>query len=489
MTKTDLITRRAVLCGLGAVSLAVAVEPLRAQGARMELTVHPEDVLATVPTDYIGLSYESAQLVHPDYFAAGNRELTALFRTLGRHGVLRIGGNTSAYTAWQPNAPAAPGKGKDAAAYGPDLGARVENQQPSAYVLTPHAIDNLRGFLDATGWGLIYGLNLRFGTPESAADEAAYVQNVCGPKLLGLQFGNEPDLFNHELGSEAEATRWTYDEFLQKWKAMYAAVHARLPQTPIAGPDCAFNAAWVERFGKDTRGQAAFLTTHYYAEGPPKDPRMTIDFLLHGGTKLKEDVYDAMDAAKTAGLPFRMSEGNSCYNGGKPGVSDTLASALWAGDFLLDLAARGASGVNLHGGGRGVYTPIAADADGGSTARPDYYGMWLAAQFAGGRMMRTEWATPSENVTAYAASSSGETLLAVFNKGNTPLPVAVRGLPATGKAKAFQLTGPSLASTTAIKFGEGGRKPGSVWKLDPDGSEPLAGFIMAGGSAVLLRVG
>ena len=484
MAEMERMTRRAGLRCLGAASLAGAAGKLYAQSRPMELTVHPEAILTTVPPDYIGLSYESAQLIHPDYFAAGNRELTALFRTLGRQGVLRIGGNTSAYTVWQPNAPA---QAKDAAAYGPDLGARVEQQKPGAYVLTPHAIDNLRGFLDATGWGLIYGLNLRFGTPEAAAEEAAYVARLCGPKLLALQFGNEPDLFNHELGSEAEATRWTYEEFLEKWKAMYAAVHARLPQTLIAGPDCAFNAAWVERFVKDTRGQVAFLTTHYYAEGPPKDPRMTIDFLLHPGQKLRDDVYDAMDAAKAAGLPFRMSEGNSCYNGGKPGVSDTLASALWAGDFLLDLAARGASGVNLHGGGRGVYTPIAADPDGGSTARPDYYGMWLAAQFAGARLLRTEWAAPGENLTAYAGSSSGATLVAVFNKGNTPVQVAVRGL--AGKAKAFQLTGPSLASTTAVKFGEGGRKEGSVWKLAPDGSEPLNGFTMAGGSAVLLRAG
>ena len=60
-----------------------------------------------------------------------------------------------------------------------------------------------------------------------------------------------------------------------------------------------------------------------------------------------------MDASRAAGLPFRMSEGNSCWNGGQPGVSDTLASALWSADVMLQFAAAGCAGVNMHGGGNG----------------------------------------------------------------------------------------------------------------------------------------
>ena len=39
--------------------------------------------------------------------------------------------------------------------------------------ITPEAIDQLAGFLDAAGWSLIYGLNLGTGTPQRAAEEAA----------------------------------------------------------------------------------------------------------------------------------------------------------------------------------------------------------------------------------------------------------------------------------------------------------------------------
>ncbi len=483
MQQTRLKSRREILHALAAAGVANALPAFAAQGSgRAVLTVHTAQTLAEVPANFTGLSYESAQLVHPGYFAPENKELVALFRTLGSKGVLRIGGNTSAFTVWNPQAQ---GDEHDALPYGPDLGASVEKQKPGAYPITPAAIRNLRGFLDATGWDLIYGLNLRYGTPEAAAEEAAYVADACGAKLLALQFGNEPDLFNHVLASEAKETRWTYEEFLAAWKAMYAAVHAKLPRVPIAGPDCAFDAAWVGRFAGDAKGAVQALTTHYYAEGPPKDPRMNIDLLLHPGAKIASDVYPAIAAAKATGLPFRMSEGNSCYNGGKPGVSDTLASALWAGDFLLDLAARGVAGVNLHGGGLGVYTPIATGRDGHSSARPDFYGMWLAARFAGVKLLRTELTglAAGANVTAYA----GPKLLAVFNKDAEPMELAVRGMRG-GNAEVVRLTGPALESKTGVAFGTGPREPGEVWTLGTGGPASLAKLELPAASVVLVRV-
>ncbi len=48
------------------------------------------------------------------------------------------------------------------------------------------------------------------------------------------------------------------------------------------------------------------------------------------------------------GLPFRVDELNSVACGGKRGVSDTFASALWAVDSLFEMARVGVSGVNFH---------------------------------------------------------------------------------------------------------------------------------------------
>ena len=58
----------------------------------------------------------------------------------------------------------------------------------------------------------------------------------------------------------------------------------------------------------------------------------------------------ASAAAAKMGVRVRMTEGNTCYRGGKPGVSDVFAAALWAADYSLLLAANNYSGINLHGG-------------------------------------------------------------------------------------------------------------------------------------------
>src|SRR5580692_4531556 len=64
------------------------------------LTIDGSTTLATIPQDFIGLSYESAQLANPAFFSAENTALVALFRELSDHGVLRIGGGTSEFTAF-----------------------------------------------------------------------------------------------------------------------------------------------------------------------------------------------------------------------------------------------------------------------------------------------------------------------------------------------------------------------------------------------------
>lgn len=55
---------------------------------------------------------------------------------------------------------------------------------------------------------------------------------------------------------------------------------------------------------------------------------------------------------------WRMTETNSYFGGGKAGVSDTEAAALWSLDYLDGVAAHGGAGVNFHGGGAAAYTPI-----------------------------------------------------------------------------------------------------------------------------------
>src|SRR6185312_6921322 len=156
----------------------------------LRLTIDPHVTGHSTGADFTGLSYESQQLGDPTFFSPDNAELVALVRRLGKRGVLRIGGNTSEYCYWTPNPTAA-----DLAAASAPVNPSTGRQPDAVRKITPQAIKNLRKFIDATGWTLIYGLNLGTGKPETAAEEAAYVMKTFGPKLVAFQLGNEPNLF------------------------------------------------------------------------------------------------------------------------------------------------------------------------------------------------------------------------------------------------------------------------------------------------------
>ena len=78
--------------------------------------------------------------------------------------------------------------------------------------------------------------------------------------------------------------------------------------------------------------------------------RVTTERLLAGDPRVAQSARDIVRTADAHKLIYRMSEGNSCYRGGKPGMSNAFAASLWAADYLLTLASLGCAGVNLHGG-------------------------------------------------------------------------------------------------------------------------------------------
>jgi len=405
-----------------------------------------------IPYGFTGLSYESSQLSHSQFFSSGNHDLIQFFRTLGNDGVLRLGGNMSEYTVWDPTGSTEAGTGETE---GPDPG----NGADRIFPVTPRSIDNLAGFLDATGWRLIYGLNLAQGNVDSVAEEAKYVAHAAGDRLIALQFGNEPDLFKHAGGA-----KWTYEEFIAKWNEFYAAIRAQLPGVPIAGPDTS-DPKWNSRFAEDAGHKVVLQTSHFYAEGPPTDPRMTIDYLLHPGERLRTYVMQAIDVSKKSGIPYRMAEGNTCYAAGKAGVSDTFAAALWVVDFMVAVAQTGATGVNLHGGGNGLYTPIAGSTSEGYTARPIYYGMLLFKQFLGSTLLSTDVDVAGRNVAACAARTDHALQILVLNREPQALAFQIL-LPSShlvGTGNVWRLEAPSVSSTGGMTLAHATVTPGGLF--------------------------
>jgi hypothetical protein len=80
--------------------------------------------------------------------------------------------------------------------------------------------------------------------------------------------------------------------------------------------------------------------------------------------------------SESSRLPFRIAETNSVFNEGQPGLSDTIGSALWGIEFMLQVAEAGGQGVNFHTGDAKAYTPIGPGPN-GHVARPLYYAMLM----------------------------------------------------------------------------------------------------------------
>jgi hypothetical protein len=422
----------------------------------------------TVPANFLGLSYETQQLSDPGFFSAANTGLIAQFRELSPNGVLRIGGNTSDVGWWK----ATP------ASKQPPLPANVVLKTPTgekspmdlSYAVTPQAVTNLKGFLDATGWTCLYGINLGSSTPARAAEEATFVAKTLGSKLEYFQLGNEADGFPSRFRDKAA---WTAEAYLDDWLTAAKAVRAAVPNARFGMPDVASKTAWFPTIADKLSAisncpEIAALTHHYYFTGPPSNPKANLTDLLKPNPRVEKDAALVHDAAVKLHTKYRMTEGNTCYRGGKPGMSDVFGAALWAADYCLLLASLGYSGVNLHGGdGQMVanslgghlpgddlvtddpathphpyYTPI-AHIGSNYIAEPVSFGLKFAAGFAGATMHPVDFAPGSLNATAYAGTlATGQPIVAIINKDAAPLPLDLPGY-----ALALTLSAPTLSST------------------------------------------
>jgi len=410
----------------GPASLRIGIDAAAAQGPRIAL-------------DFIGLSYESAILADGDYISRDNTSLTGLIRRLGREGVLRIGGNTSEDTVWDPS---------------------DQETLPDRIVLTPARIDRLAALVRALGWKLIYGLNLARGTAQTAAAEAAYVARALGPDLLAFQIGNEPDGFGRWRTVRAKS----YDAaaYLAEWHAFYQAIRAQVPDARFAGPDVATETGWIGALAGTHPPGLVLLTRHYYADGPAGAPQLSVPKLLHSDQQIVP-VLDALARERrSSGLPFRIVEANSIYNEGQPGVSDTLGAALWGLELMFQLAGAGAAGVNFHAGPHNLrpevdkaYTPIARAGGGRYRPAPLYYAMLMFTQLAPGAIVLPLQMTGAGAVAALAVrGSDGNLRIGLINKD---LARGVRISIGAGRdvagASMLRLVGPGPHATSGVTLG------------------------------------
>ncbi len=364
----------------------------------VSLRVLVDKKLSVIPADFIGLGYEASSVAAPGLLSPNNQHYVQLVRTLGTHGVVRVGGNNSDYAFYQPD-------GKPVA-------------RAKSSVITRKNLEDLKGFLNATGWRLIWGLNLGSGTAEQAVAEAVAVDGIMQDKLLAFEIGNEPDLYTHEGHRKGS---YGYEDYLADFRRYRKAIRATLPHAPFAGPDAAFTDEWVTRFAADEGHDLRLLTEHYYRGGAGSSSS-TLEELLEPDAQLEPRLKRLQEASQSSHVPYRICETNSFSGGGKPGVSDTFGAALWVLDFMFRLASHGAAGVNIETGLNqfdviSAYSPIGDDQQGSYTAKPDYYGMLAFAQASQGTLVAAELDTGGVNLTAYPVMRpDGGLVVTIINK-------------------------------------------------------------------------
>lgn len=423
----------------------------------------------------MGLGYEISSVAIPDLLSAKNRSYVQLVRTLSPAGVIRIGGNTSDYSQF-----ASDGKAVSA---------------PKGTIVNRANLEQLATFLNATNWRLIWGLNLGSTDERQAIAEAEAVMHAVGDKLLAFEIGNEPDLFGR--GTAHRPKNYDYAAFLKEFRRYKAAIRAKLPKAPFAGPDAATATDWVPRFAADEGGDLTLLTHHYYRQCA--GPTSTLDKLLNVDPKLAPMLATLRTASINAKVPYRICETNSFCGGGQPGVSDTFGAALWVLDFLFQLAYGGCSGANIETGVNQLgfvssYSPIRRNDDGRYIATPPYYGMLAFAHASRGRYTAVNCDAAGANVTAYAVLD-GQTsvFVTIINKeAATDADVDFSIGKKLQGGQVLRLSAPSLHSNEGVTFAGSSVSSGGEWQarssqfLHPSGNHNT--IRVPAGSAAILKL-
>ena len=360
-----------------------------AQSAAVTVSLSPSAPGATIPSDFLGLSYEEATLLPNSsysgdhYFINSNQPLLTLFNTLGVKS-LRIGGNTA------------------------DTGTLPANAD----------IDDLFGFAAAANVKVLYTLRLKTFDATTANTTATYIMDHYSSDLTCLAIGNEPDVYLSAYS--------TYESEAQTYMNTISGSN---PTAKYCGPGgTGASGTWAASFATDfaSSGKIALVTHHNYFGGDGESTSdATARNTLLAATMDSNYATNAAIYVPTvlnAGLSYRIEETNSFYDGGSPGASNTFAEALWDLDYLYWWANNSAEGLNFHTGdsvsGGTAYYSFFTTTTGGYTANPGAYGA-LAFNLGGhGRIVPVTLTNPTSlDLTAYGVLDSSNTLwVTIINK-------------------------------------------------------------------------
>jgi hypothetical protein len=406
--------------------------------ARAQVTVPAQAAMMPVPRSFLGLSTEYWSLPQ---WASQMPLLERVFGLVHVPGngplILRAGGDSADHSFWDPD----------------------QSRVPRwAFGIEPSLLAQTRQLVRGLGVRLILDLNLITNAPARAT-QLAQAAEAALPRgsIVGFEIGNEPDIYTRHAWLAITAGRQylgralpsalTPAVYVRDFRAYAAALRQVAPHIPLAGPALArptIDAGWARMLIAGERQSLGMVTVHRYplsgcTRHPSSSAYATVGRLL--SPELAQGMATALrpviDAAHDAGLPLRLTELNSVNCGGRPGVSNTFATALWAPDALFALLHAGVDGVNLHVRADTINAPFAIDG-GGLDARPLLYGLILFRHTLGPQarlIVPGVHARGSLNLAAYAVRTGRHTLhVVLIDKGARSVRLTLR-LPAAGDGR------------------------------------------------------
>lgn len=446
------------------------------QPVKVAIQIHAESIVSRISRDFIGFGYETSAVAQSNYFSADNTTLIRLYRNLSPHGLIRIGGNVSDHTR-----------------YDPDRVATVQTET-NVTVINRRNLQDLAGFARATGWRVMWGLNLGTGSREAAVQEAEAVAGILRNHLQSFEIGNEVDIHGRYTLKYRD-----FSSYYSNYLAYKTSIRAALPSANFSGPDVANNLDWLLTFATNEAKDISLLTRHYYRTGA-KTPNATIENLLKTDDGWQSKLSQLQSISHYSGVPFRINEVNSFYGGGKAGVSDTFASALWVLDYMFQIATYGGDGVNMETdinqlGWISHYSPIIHDADGTCHVRPEYYGMLAFALGGRGDLLKLTLDKKGEiNLSGYATKADHRSLwVTIVNKDLSRDATVTVALPSEyAKVEVFPLEAPDITSTNHVSLAGAQVSSDGKWTPGPPQKFPTSAGVaeipVPHASATLLRL-
>jgi len=407
-----------------------------------------------LPSGFVGLSLEySAVPAYAGSATAVNPAVVQLIRNLapGQTPVLRIGGDSTDQTWWPVAGVKPPGVIK--------------------YALTPAWMQTTGAFAHALGARLILGVNLAMNRPDLARAEAeAMLAGIGRSSIAEFEIGNEPDVYKlfpeyrnpRGVIEHVRGRGYDFGDYIEQFRA----VRRVLPHVPIAGPALG-GKAWASNLGPfiASEPRLALITLHLYpltctsAAGTPFYPTIANLLSAAASTGLAAGALAPEAVARAHRLAVRVDEINSVTCGGRTGVSNTFASALWALDTAFALDQAGVSGINFHmfpGARYALFSVAGAPGSWSAVVNPEYYGLLMFAEAAppGSRLVPVSSA-PSGHVRVWATVARGKTVRVVLINESSSTRTLVLRAPAgaRGPASAELLQAPNLNATTGVSLG------------------------------------